>query len=54
MYSTFDYPADLLFRVFYPSSVGGLPANETTIAGALKEHGRLASPDIGQHSSVRS
>lgn len=54
MYSTFDYPADLLFRVFYPSSVGGLPANETTIAGALKEHGRLASPDGGQHSSVRS
>jgi len=33
---------DFVYRVFYPSSVGGLPANETTIAGYLKEKGLIS------------
>jgi len=38
-YSRFNYPFDYLFRVFYPSSIGGLLANETTIASSLKSKG---------------
>ena len=43
LYTTFEHPADLLFRVFYPSSVGGLPANETTVAAALKPYGTASA-----------
>lgn len=38
-YTRFDPPADLLFRVFYPTSVGGLAVNDTTVAAHLKSKG---------------
>jgi arylsulfatase A len=36
LYTNFDYPLDNVFRVFYPSSVGCLPLNETTVAEYLR------------------
>mmetsp|Transcript_24691 Transcript_24691/g.41170 ORF Transcript_24691/g.41170 Transcript_24691/m.41170 type:complete len:634 (-) Transcript_24691:82-1983(-) len=35
IYSALDPPADELFRVFYPTSVGCLPESEVTVADAL-------------------
>jgi len=56
LYSRFNYPFDYLFRVFYPSSLGSLPANETTIAGALKEKGYYSAAvgkwHLGHHNAL--
>lgn len=40
LYTNLDYPVDLAFRVFYPSSVGCLPNTEVTMANALKSAGK--------------
>lgn len=39
LYTAFNYPADLAFRVFLPTSTGSLPANETTLPTLLSEAG---------------
>eukprot|EP01116_Phalansterium_solitarium_P011779 TRINITY_DN2755_c1_g1_i1.p1 TRINITY_DN2755_c1_g1~~TRINITY_DN2755_c1_g1_i1.p1 ORF type:complete len:496 (-),score=128.43 TRINITY_DN2755_c1_g1_i1:322-1809(-) len=39
IYSGFDYPVDLLFRVFLPWNTGGLPEEEITIPKALRTKG---------------
>jgi arylsulfatase A-like enzyme len=39
VYTDLGWPFDNIFRVFFPSSIGGLPTNETTIAELLLEDG---------------
>src|SRR5271165_6249414 len=50
LYTQLQYPYDNGFRVFYPTSVGCLPKNETTIAEYLKNsYYKYATAMIGKH-----
>lgn len=43
VYTNTSYPLDLIWRVFFPSSVGCLPVEEVTIADHLRAHGYRTS-----------
>lgn len=47
LYTKYPYPMDLVYRVFFPSSVGSLPQSEATIGDLLRPAG-YASALIGK------